>query len=493
MNSERNLEFGNVEESDAGVAELPLSGGRPSLHLSKASLRWRPPEDLASNFHSDFYIAFDVYSQEDGTRRFLPGVPPKTFIDNAFLAGLHLLARDRRLTSDMVACYRQQKLIFDRVLVMQEHMERSFAHSRDLYIRRSGRQSDEDRSILPMDLRFDSNGDGRTWNVTRLCEEGRARAHRNGLTRPNKQQEISYGLLRAAELNPLTIPETRVESLVRSALFAIPDAIPAPNNDLLEEVYDRMTDRLNSHHADTNDEFDNWLKGRNSNLFKSIGGRAIAPSQVRAAFLELGWQSYQYVSGSISYLCQAFAVCLPNRMDELERELFAHTFQPQSYLGGLPLILFMERAQVLGLMIHRLWSNPGAPDDIRVLHRLLDYYSRMARSRRESDNLSKQRNGRIEATIGESVKGLAAAQCSSLATESVAVIINELLERREVRCKTCDGALEADLTKSPLEDSVDTFKLFCHCPEHGGKRMIKTTQRELFEIAEAMGFDGSDI
>lgn len=219
MSSERNLEFGNVEECDAGVTELPLSGGRPSLHLPKVSLRWRPPEYLASYFHSDFSIDFDVYSQEDGTRRFLPGVPLKTFIDNAFLAGLHLLARDRRLTSDMVACYRQQKLIFDRVLVMQEHMDRTFAHSRDLYIRRSGRQADDDRSILPVDLGLNSNRDGRTWNVTRLCKEGLARAHRNGLTRPNKQQEISYGLLRAAELNPLTIPETEVPSLIRSALF----------------------------------------------------------------------------------------------------------------------------------------------------------------------------------------------------------------------------------------------------------------------------------
>jgi len=493
VTANRNEEFGRVEEIDTGIAELGVSHQRQSLHLPQRILRWRPPDDLASHFHSDFSIDFEILIQSDGTRRILPRLPLNRFIDDSFIAGLLLLGRYHGFTPEEDASYRQYKLLFDRVLVMQEHYDRTFGYSRDLYVRRTGRQSDDERHILPVHLGLDADGRGKSWNVTMLCEEGRARARDEGNLRPKKSQVISYGLLKAAELNPLTVPDSEIPSLIRSALFAIPeDAVP-PDDSLLQEVYGRLADRFNGHRLKTNDEFDNWFKGKKSNLFKSIGGKTIDQSVVRRAVLELGWRSKKYVSGGLNFLFRAFAATIPNRLNEREKELFAHTFQPQPYLGGLPLILLVDRSQLIAPMINRIWSNPGNPDDVCVLHRLFDYYSTMMRDRRKADVRSKQRNGRVELAVGDAVKNVAAEKPSSQLTKYAEALLRELVKKRQLRCKKCSCFLQAEVIDGSVDNQKGSCRIACRCPEHGGRKTLTVSLEELSRIATELDLDGSDI
>ena len=53
---------------------------------------------------------------------------------------------------------------------MQNRFKRSFNHVRDLYIRLPGRESRNERNILPSDLGKTADGKGRKWSIPQLLK-----------------------------------------------------------------------------------------------------------------------------------------------------------------------------------------------------------------------------------------------------------------------------------------------------------------------------------
>ena len=420
--------YGRVDIKDLGTEEFSHSTRPERKHrLRVMSYRWTPPPDLQRDFHPDFSIGLHAHAGPDGKRRFLPTEGVDSFIDRAFSAGLAMLTRDRQLSSEHTGVFRVMKLIFDRVRRMREHMDREFGHSRDLYIRQLGRETDSDRSVLPERIGKTAAGAGRTWTPKILCEEGQSRARDSGVEANTGRVKISYGLLAAAERNPMDIKDSEVAPLVRIALFSPAEEEETLSDDYIAEVLGRLTDLLVKHQYDEEEDFQRWYA---DNLFKAVAGKDRSVSAVRKAILQLGWQAYEYVGNCVSYYIQAFVRSLPISLSAIERELLNHMYQPQSYLGGIPLVLLLERWQIFDPLIGRLWESPGDPQSVRVLHRLLSYYAEMASHRRIADVKSKKARKQLEIATSD----LAESQAVAVEGSHMERILDRISQRRNLCC-----------------------------------------------------------
>jgi hypothetical protein len=370
-------------------------GEAEGLLVDAATYIWTPSAALQAELPANFKIVFHAAQTPDGQRRFFPAGSLGVYEPHAWAAGLAVLIEAKRLSAAEAFSYRAMHLIFGRAHHMHAHLDRAFSSAADLTVRRSGRGGGVEATILPDTLGKDSADRGRRWSVTRLLDKGRARAKRDGLNRCPQAQAIAYGLLVSAELNPLEVANVEAAILVRMALFDCEAQECALSEETIKQVEERLLLAFEAHQDDTQAAFDKWYRGGKSNLPKSLANQAGAAGGrldvglVQGALLELIWRSYQYESTCLNMFAQAFMQALPHPLSSVERSFFAQMYQPQAYLGGLPLALVLERSILLQPALVEIWESPGDRSLWRILWRLLQYYSEMISSRRRADRQSK--------------------------------------------------------------------------------------------------------
>ncbi len=340
----------------------------------------------------------------DNLRRLVPK-DYAAFILCAFEVGLAALDRENPLGPWRRRAFREMFHIFQLVRRMQEHQERNFDSAADLTVRVSGRGAEIGATVFPEDLRLDQGRCDAPLSTDRIIQKGYALAIEAGETPPSEQVAIHHGLVAAASLQPLEVPDDQVPGLVRRALFDF-ESIGNPDPQILDWVTERLLTIINAHLPDTREKFDKWFFPGKGNLIKAIADKARSPGgklphdEVRKAVLHLGWQSYAWMAQCLDAFGRWFERALPEPLSEAERPLFDQLFFAQPEWGNLPLVLIMERGQFIRSLLIDLWQNPGDVDLIRKIHRLLHVYAEMATKRRKADRRIKDRAKGSQAVRG---------------------------------------------------------------------------------------------
>jgi hypothetical protein len=408
--------FGHCSFREAETVAMVAPGDKTrEFAVRRAVGQWHPPARLADFLPPQFSLPLECYTGSDGLRRVLPACNFEALIDLGAVGGLAVIHGLRGFDEHADHSYKAMQLIHQYVRGrlyqgtrgMQEHFARNFIHSRDLFLRRSGRSADSSRDVLPDDLGISANGDGRNWSVTALTKIGREAAREAGHVNPVSWQAISFGLYEAARRNPLDVPADEVRPLVRFALFDL-NAHDRISSDLLEHVQERLLAAIHEHLEDALDEFCRWFAGPHNTLIKQIAkqkkrpGGPLQQADVRRALLHLGWQAYGYVGQCVHALMRTVKNSLPD-LNEHERRLFEHMHESQDYYGGLPAALLAERMPFLHRGVLAIWNDPDNPAHVAVLHRLLRYYVQMACSRRLADRQIKKSSTALRESIDDAV------------------------------------------------------------------------------------------
>lgn len=389
------------------TVELATSGdSRRRFSVTCAHGEWRPSERLLGFLPDGFFIPLDCYWGPDGMRRIVPRCIFEELIDMGAAGGLAVLHGIHGFRKDTDHSYRAMLLIHQYVRGrayrgtrgMKEHLTREFQHSRDLYVRRSGRLTDGERDVLPDHLGLSPQGEGHRLSVTELTEHGRQVAQEAGYLNPTSRHAISFSLHEAAIRNPLELDAEEVPALVQLALFDLEPSEGAPSPELIDTVTERLLEAIHRHLADPREQFDRWFSGPNNSLVKQLaqqqgkpGGR-LPRDDVRRALLVLGWQAYEYVAQCIDALMGTIKDSIPEPLNDQEKRLFEHMYESQPYYGNLPAALLAERMPSLSRSVQEIWNEPQNPVHVRVLHRLLQYYVEMVHPRREADRRSKRQS-----------------------------------------------------------------------------------------------------
>jgi hypothetical protein len=188
---------------------------------------WRPSPELARDLPEGFSLTLECLTGPDGIRRFAPEEPLGAFIAKAALGGEALLSRLRSVDAHERYGLRVNRLLYQLGPGLREHLGRSFRRAADLSIPAKARIGQDDDDILPTDLGLGPSGRGRGWTPAELLKHGRAKAAEAGCARPDQAACIRYGLLSAAQENPvdaggcrgdavLVMPPQEVEGVARA-------------------------------------------------------------------------------------------------------------------------------------------------------------------------------------------------------------------------------------------------------------------------------------
>lgn len=472
--------YGIVRVERLADTAIATSDRGEELLVEQATYLWTPSIALEEDLPNGFQIAFDVSRYPDGLRRFAPDGGLNAFEPRAWLAGLAVLSASSGLSADYVFSYQAMHLVFGRAQHVQAHLDRAFCSPADLIVRRGGRGGGVEATILPESLGKDAAGRGQRWSVTRLLQEGRERAVSDGVTNCSQAQAIAYGLMVAAERNPLEVTDADAETLVRMALFDCEASGATPTQACLGQVQARLLAAIEKHQDDEQDDFDNWFRGGKSNLPKSLANQAKATggrldlAAVQAALLELVWKSYRYEATCLNAFAQAFIQALPDPLSAEERNLFAQMYQPQPYLGGLPLALVSERSLLLRPVLLSIWTSPSDQKLWKVLWRLLQYYAEMISRRRRADRQSKTRPLPL-ATSRSTIDP------SSLEAKELA---EELGTKGGMRCARLDCLITFSMEVDPSTEA--SILITANCKEHGNLKPLELSRDVAKGILEVL-------
>ncbi len=420
---------------------------------------WTPSVQIADMLPQDFRITFDVYRAEASGRWFVPQGGLGMLRHAAWLAGVTILKKHKGLSENEINSYRAMHFIVQRACQTKAHIDRAFSSATDLIVRPSGRVGGASANVLPSTLGLDSKGTGKQWSVDRLIQEGRAAAEDAGITHPRFGELLAYGLMVAARLDPLEWPEAGVDTLVRTVLFDFERHAVASDPETVLLVYSRLCDAMNAHEADSQTDFDGWFVGGKSNLPKSLGNQVRAPGgrlstkQVNSALLELAWQGYRYEADCLNAFAQAFMQALPTPLDPTERQKFSQMYQPQGYLGGLPLALVRERSELLKPILLEVWDSPEDTTLPPVLWRMLWYYAEMITARRRADREVKRPRASDSARTGTAISELDQDECAETLGTAAGMI-----------CQGCNCPIHYQFELLVEEASV---LITAQCREHG--------------------------
>jgi hypothetical protein len=360
-----------------------------SLH----TFTWHPPYQVACQLPPGFVLQINCMKSKDA-RRFIPAKPTTAFVFEASLAGHALLAdRDQEGVEDGLS-HHEARLFNQFSRHLREYLGGTLKLGRLLKISPTGRPDRATSEILPEDIGLDIHGRGKRWTVRQLKEEGREAAQESGIESPTPDQTVWYGLYRAAKLNPLPSNGGDIAGLLRLAFFTLGLETPEVHSDDIEYVRDRVQESLLQQRDVGTDEFRLWIEDPKSNLIRRIAKRAdcrLSRQQVRAALIELGWQSFRQLGQCVDTVMASFLEALPNRLCEADQALFSRMYLAQQDTGGMPLILLHDRFEVLRPAILEIWSNPTSPLPIQVLWQMIYWYSNLVENRRSGDRRSKQR------------------------------------------------------------------------------------------------------
>ena len=428
-------------------------------------------------------ICFDVYTYNDGNRRFVidKSLGPKGYVALAYQVGEALIAWERDLDREQRHEYQVAKLLYDRSDRVQEKITRRVKSFADLTVSRTAPSSDEN-SILPAMLRANESQPS-SWSLREFKKAGRQAAHEAGLKRPSEGKIISYGLFDAARNNPLIASKQQVRALMLMGLFDVSRSEDRPSKQIVNEVWRRFKLLLADHLEDSLKMYLAWVGGGKSNLPKAIANLAKRPlgklplDETNHALLDLTWQSHLRVAKCLGRFADSFSQSLPKPLSRAERMVFRSMYCPQWYFGGLLLPMIMDRSDILKPMIGSLLTDPTDKDVIRAFHRVLVYYSEMVARRREADRRNRQGGNRLHLTIEPGT-----AQSDRSLNNQPSPLLEDVLERKGAVCDTCGGRLigEAD---------VDAIKKDCglmietYCLTHGRQADVLAEWSELKHAA----------
>jgi hypothetical protein len=388
-----------VPSNDHDRPSLLVRGGQSQANRA-TSWVWLPPEDLKGELPEGFNLAFRMHAGQDGLRRVAAVGPPEYHIPLAWMGGLVLLSRHRRLDPETRQTYRMMWLLYQRASRMRPHLRRSFKWWNDLTVSESGRAELEEDSVIPIQVEA-VDEEGRTRPVrprlSELQERGYRAARAAGIVAPSVGQAIHYALVDYAKANPLVLADDRVPELVRASLFDVATSDWDVGPEELLVVYTRVFAAVWNHAEDTTEKFNEWFWGRKNSFVKQIAQQRRAErgqlqrEHVRRALLRLGWDAHQYVAGCLSLQMQAVAESLPEPLNAAERRIFEEMHLPQPHYGNLPLLLLGERLEFVESVVLDLCDNPGDPSAVQTLHRLLQSYAVMADQRRQADRERKRK------------------------------------------------------------------------------------------------------
>ncbi len=357
--------------------------------------RWCPSNNLRPIQEQGFSCPIELRTTLSGYRSLRLGCSLEELVGFGPEVGLGIIEANGNACQHAGSYYRRMHSLFQYARRMKEHLTRRFRSAQDLYVRASGRLFDGQRDILPDGLGKDSDGNGPAWSVATLIERGEQAARAVGLRNPASSDKIHYGLLEAAYRNPLRAEPEEVSHLVRMALFDWEACEGDLDRDLLDQVMKRFLIAVEqNNHRDTED-FREWCLGPKSSLVKQIakqkkalGGR-LDTQDVRRALLQIGWQSYSYMSHCIDAFLEAVRTALPDPLSAEEECVFRRIYESQPAYGDLPLCLLSERMGEVNRALLDVVNHPRQDEYVHVLHRLLWFYSTMAHERRLADRRSK--------------------------------------------------------------------------------------------------------
>ncbi|MFL6545281.1 MAG: hypothetical protein ACJ8LM_08905 [Candidatus Udaeobacter sp.] len=391
-------ENGRVE-----IVELPrLAEGHPhASQIQKRSLyTWYAPARLTSKLPNDHCLELECSTFKDGIRRFSPlsstdAVEPSgAFRTDTFGFALKASVGGRALMWMRHDSNPFPLLTFEAgrlFLQYAQHLRESLGPARDLsealHVCHAGRTYNGDEDVLPPDIGLDSNGEGERWSVARLEQEGRHEAKLRKITEPTKNDCIRLGLLAAATCNPLRIPDAEANQLTRMALFALgPDSKPVTKEDL-EFVASCIQKSIEKKQEVSTEEFRIWIEDPKSSLIRSIErskGNKLNRPQIRRAMLDLAWYSVMSFAVTIDVQMRAFRAAINEQFSLEEDFLFAQSFFANPVFGGLPLILLLDRFDLVGEAVTDFWLEPNERRTA-IIRTKLYYYSVIVGNRRESD------------------------------------------------------------------------------------------------------------
>jgi hypothetical protein len=463
---------------------------------------WRPTTTIERKLPARLSQSFDCYIGRDRVRRFTPSCPLPAFLVEADLTGSVLLAHRLALDPAQRLCRHQMRLIFQLAPYLREHFSRSFKREEDLYLPRAVRTGE--RHVLPDNLGKDSQGRGKPWGPAELLARGRERALQSGLTESNEQARIQFGLLEAAELDPLDVDqlsEADTLMIVRLGLFDLGPAQEPIDEMQVQRVWSRLVDALDRHLGDDTETFNRWFFGNVDNLVHQIAkkrhpGGPIDREVVRQALLELVFRAYKYYGDAVHELMADFSTALPKRLSGNEKIYFNALYQRQPAFGGLPLVLLRDRFEFLRASILGILDVPNDARRRGVLLRLLHYYGQMVINKREGDRrykqLRKHRNASNRTAHFESLTEKherAAKPRVDLFAEIAAV----LREQRGTRCG-CGKTSEWQAKLVTEQTTADKIVLRNTCGQSGHPETVfSVTPKRYKEIGDRwVARDGGD-
>jgi hypothetical protein len=145
--------------------------------------------------------------------------------------------------------------------------------------------------------------------------------------------------------------------------------------------------------------FDTWLAGSHSSLLYQIEKQKTAPGGVidrrivRAALVEDAWNSYRVLSKCMKAAMLNFVELLPEPLTSFEMHVFRRVYTPRRWLGGLTLAQMQERLPLLAPIGRQLIKPANNSNGVRMMYRMLQWYSQMAYNLRQL-NREKQRRRR---------------------------------------------------------------------------------------------------
>lgn len=414
------------------AASTPDRAGSRQRHI------WRPSSELAGDLPAGYRLELDAVRYPDETRRFVPAGPTRPFALGASLGGFAVLSRIRPLTPEQRSSYHVMRLLIQTGPSFREHLDRRLARVSDLYASGRGRG---DRHILPETLGRDAAGAGESWTPADLLAHGRAAT---GAPDAPPAAAIRLGLTAAARRNPLdpsAVTEAQARAVVRMALFDFDPADATLAGETRAVTQARFLRAVERHvHLDA-EAFQRWLFDDLDNIVHAIakqtnGGVRVERAEVREGLLELAFDAYTYLGDCVCLQMQAFAQALPSPLTAPERGVYAAMYYKQHFLGGLPLVLLVDRLDVLREAVLDLWDEPADERRAGVVLRMLSDYGVMVRNKRAADRDAKRRRaaraatGRPSATVTCNLEALASGPTS----DPFRVIAADLRERRGAGC-----------------------------------------------------------
>ena len=397
------------------------------------------------------------------------------FIGYACLAGLEILRHIQDLSDVQVFSYRVMQLLFRRRARFSEFLERQFSCSRDLYVRKGGREDEDCRTVL--DVVAPELDVGKFMDDARATPEAKAREN------VSEADLIQIGLLQLAQKDPLK-PSRGVEKrILRQALFDLDLNDNEVEEALKHPFVPRFLGALEQHIDDSVPDFDRWFKSEISHSFRHLAqqkkapGGYFDPDAAKKVMLALVWQAFTHMGNCL----HTFMAVLKHKIGDItpaEDSHFDRMWLRQPVFGDLPIILFRERFQtILPVLANWLFHDPPVGLESGVLYRLLQMYSTLVNARREADRRSK--DVKAHAGLVRSLFTISDPSASSTEEErrDPSIQLREWVEAKKLKCENC-GSAQLTLQSSAsleLEQMVLEFK----CETCNEINFITATREEL--------------